>query len=161
MYTHLCGPVPRFGGTLFLTRDPKSGWVGGCIFGWVWVYAPTWPGISLWRYPFLDPRAEEGGWVDGVAKPSHLSSSSFSSGHFDFASFSISPDFLMSAFSYPLLSIADFWIASSAFFLFSIPISFTDFPRPSVPFSPRSPFLLFSSNLRVSLPILSPVSDIF
>ena len=29
VYTHLCGPVPRFWGTLFLTWDPKSGWLGG------------------------------------------------------------------------------------------------------------------------------------
>ena len=27
VYTHLRGPVPRFGGTLFLTWDSKSGWV--------------------------------------------------------------------------------------------------------------------------------------
>ena len=33
------------------------------MFGWVCVYAPTWPGISFWRYPFLDLRPEK--WVDG------------------------------------------------------------------------------------------------
>ena len=47
------------------------------------------------------------------------------------------------------------------FFLFSLPISFTAFLRPSVPIPPRSPFLLFSSHIRVSLPILRPVSDFF
>ena len=42
--------------------------------------------------------------------------------------------------------------------LFSLLISFTDFPRPSVPIPPRSPVLLFSSKRK---PILSAVSDLF
>ena len=38
--------------------------------GWVCVYAPTWPGTSLRRYPFLDLRLEKwvGGWVGGIER---------------------------------------------------------------------------------------------
>ena len=38
------------------------------IFGWVCVYAPRWPGISFWRYPFLDLRLEKWvrRWVGGL-----------------------------------------------------------------------------------------------
>ena len=52
------------GVSLIFLRRAQPG-IDLCIFGWVWVYAPTWPGISLWRYPFLDPRPEKwvGGWV--------------------------------------------------------------------------------------------------
>ena len=40
-------------------------------------------------------------------------------------------------------------------------MSFIALLRPSVPIPPRSPSLLFSSHVRVSLPILRPVSDFF
>ena len=40
-------------------------------------------------------------------------------------------------------------------------MSFIALLRPSVPIPPRSPFLLSSSHVRVSLPILRPVSDLF
>ena len=39
--------------SLILIRRPRPG-TGSRVYVWGCVYAPTWPGISFWRYPFLD-----------------------------------------------------------------------------------------------------------
>ena len=56
------------GVSLILLRRAGPG-IALRMFGWVRVYAPTWPGTSFWRYPFLDMRLEkwEGeGWEEGT-----------------------------------------------------------------------------------------------
>ena len=47
--------------SLNLLRRARTG-IALSRCGWVCVYAPMWPGISFWRYPFLDLRLEK--WVD-------------------------------------------------------------------------------------------------
>ena len=53
----------RVGVSLILLRRVRPG-IALRMFWWVCVYAPMWPGISFWRYPFLDLRLEKwgGGW---------------------------------------------------------------------------------------------------
>ena len=53
----------RVGVSLILLRRARPG-IAFRMFWWVCVYASTWPGISFWRYPFLDLRPEK--WVGGV-----------------------------------------------------------------------------------------------
>ena len=50
------------GVSLILLRRARPG-IALRMFGWVCVYAPTWPGTSFRRYPSLDLSLEK--WVDG------------------------------------------------------------------------------------------------
>ena len=50
----------RRGVSLILLTHARTG-IALSRYGWVWVYAPMWPGTSFWGYPFLDPRPEKWG----------------------------------------------------------------------------------------------------
>ena len=52
------------GVSLILLRRARTG-IALSRCGWVWVYAPVWPGTSFWGYPFLDLRPEK--WVGGFS----------------------------------------------------------------------------------------------
>ena len=53
------------GVSLICLRRARTG-IALSMRGWVWVYAPMWPGTSFWGYPFLDMRPEKGGGLVGV-----------------------------------------------------------------------------------------------